>query len=480
MPRLGIGVLLAIIATGCGSFRDLFTSHSETVARVGSRELKSQQVADIITRLGGSNPNPQAGEAIATVWVDLQLFADRLAAGGLESDSAMFERLIWPQVAQQVVSAYHDTVVARRAQLSAAAVDSMYSGSEYRIFQHILVQPKGTAPADTARAEAEARGLLPQARQSGTNFSRLAARLSADPGSKTDSGYLQPFPKGGLVPEFEQAGWGLAPGEVSSVVKTQHGFHIIRRPLLEEVRARLQPFVQQRYVFREDSLFLADLNDRYKLEVRSGAAAAIRNAATDLVAARRSGKVLVSYQGGDFRVRDFARWLAAMPAGQLGQIQEAPDSVLASFAKNLAQNNVLLHQADSAGITLPVEVKNGIKMTYLAQINDLMKVSGLDAPELADTAKTPPAERRRIATQKINEYFDKLTNNQAQFRPMPPTLSHELRAEGDFKIYRAGVARVQELVQAKVRADSAAGAGQPQQPPAGPGLQPAPGGPPRP
>ena len=187
----------------------------------------------------------------------------------------------------------------------------------------------------------------------------------------------------------------------------------------------------------------------------------------------------MSYRGGAFRVRDFARWLAAMPIGQLGQIQEAADSVLDGFAKNLAQQTILLRQADSAGITLPAEITSAIKMSYRTQITDVMMVSGLDVPELADTAKTPPSERRRIAAEKIDDYFQRLANNQAQFRPIPPTLSHELRAAGDFRIYEAGIARVQELVQAKLRADSAAGTGQPE-PPAGPGLQPAPGGPPRP
>lgn len=477
MSRFGIALALAAL-TGCSSFRDLFTSRSETVARVGSRELKSATVAEIIGRLGGANPNPQAGEAIAGIWVDLQLFADRVATGGLQSDSALFERLIWPQVAQQMVSIYHDSVVNRRAALGAQAVDSVYAGSEYRVLQHILVQPGGTSPADTAKAQAEAERILPQARQSGASFKRLAARLSADPGSKVDSGYLQPAPRGAFVPEFDRAGWELGPGEVSGVIKTQFGFHIIRRPPLEEVRARLQPFVQQRYVAREDSVFIADVASRYKLEVRSGAAEAMRDATTDLVAASRSSKVLVSYQGGAFRVRDLARWLASMPAGNLGQFQEAADSLLTNFAKNLAQNAILLEQADSAGITLPPEVKEGIKAQYRAQIGDLMSVSGLSVPELADSAKTPPSERKRIATEKVSEYFDKLIANQAQFRPIPPTFSYEMRAAGDFKIYRAGLARVQELVQARIRADSATR--NEQQPPAGPGLQPAPGGPPRP
>src|SRR5260221_7400969 len=96
MRRVGVAaVILAGAATGCGSLRDVFTSHAETAARVGNRELKATKVAEIITRLGGPNANPQAAELVAGIWVDLALFADRLAAGTFKGDSATPRPLIW-------------------------------------------------------------------------------------------------------------------------------------------------------------------------------------------------------------------------------------------------------------------------------------------------------------------------------------------------------------------------------------------------
>ena len=102
---------------------------------------------------------------------------------------------------------------------------------------------------------------------------------------------------------------------------------------------------------------------------------------------------------------------------------------------------------------------------------------GLDGAQFSDSSKTPEAERVKLAEQRIDEYFDKLTKGQAQFRQVPPTLS----AEGDFKVYQAGIARAVELILAKRRADSAAGPTAAPPPPPAPGtLQPAPGGPPTP
>src|SRR5262245_21489514 len=127
MRRAGWIFSAGILATAsCAGFRDTFTSHSETAARVGSRELKSATVAEIITRLGGPNASPDAAGAISGIWVDYQLFADHIAKGTAAGDTALMNTLIWPQVAQFKISAWHDSLLATRGQVSDASIDSAY------------------------------------------------------------------------------------------------------------------------------------------------------------------------------------------------------------------------------------------------------------------------------------------------------------------------------------------------------------------
>src|SRR5438034_432644 len=135
MRRAGLAISLLIL-TGCSSFRDVFTSHAETAARVGEHQLKSAYVADIINRVGGPAANPEAAEVVAGIWVDLQLFGDRIARGTLKPDSALFERLLWPQLAQTRSSAWHDSIIAHRPGPTAASADSTYNAGELRMFQH--------------------------------------------------------------------------------------------------------------------------------------------------------------------------------------------------------------------------------------------------------------------------------------------------------------------------------------------------------
>lgn len=473
MRRVGLTVLVAGLAVaGCGSFRDIFTSHAETAARVGSRELKSERVAEIISRIGGPNANPLAAEFVTGIWVDMGLFADKVASGSLKTDSLALVRLMWPQLAEQKVTAWHDSIVARRASVSEATADSIYNAGDIRVLQHILFTAGGTTPADTAKAKALAEKVLPQARAG--DFGKLAAQYSAD-GSKTDNGYLPAFPKGRLVPEFETAGWALKPGEVSGVIKTQFGFHIIRRPPVAEIRDRLIAGIKQQQSAVADSVYMAELTTRNNLELKPGASAALKSAVSDLPAARKSKKELVGMKSGAFTVSDAVRWLEAMPPQQLGQVRQAPDSVLGQFAKTLALNTLLLREADSAKVGVTPAVYQALALQFKSQVSGLKEAMGLDSAEFSDSSKVAVSERRKDAAQKVDSYFDRLTKGQAQFRPMPTTLSADLRADGDYKIFQAGITRAMELISQRKRDSTGQGAG------GAPGaLQPAPGGPPKP
>jgi peptidyl-prolyl cis-trans isomerase C len=100
---------------------------------------------------------------------------------------------------------------------------------------HILVSSR------TCDAEAKARELLARARQPGADFAALARENSDDPGSAARGGDLGSFPRGRMKREFEEAAFALKqPGDLSDVVKTDSGYHIIR--LDERKPAQRQPF----------------------------------------------------------------------------------------------------------------------------------------------------------------------------------------------------------------------------------------------
>ncbi|HLG54625.1 MAG TPA: peptidyl-prolyl cis-trans isomerase [Vicinamibacterales bacterium] len=109
---------------------------------------------------------------------------------------------------------------------------------------HILLETTGKDEA-TVRKQAEA--ILQQVK-SGADFAELAKKVSEDKGSKANGGDLDYFGRGRMVPEFEEAAFKLQPGQISDLVKSQFGFHIIKlvdkRPgstrSLDEVRGTIQ------------------------------------------------------------------------------------------------------------------------------------------------------------------------------------------------------------------------------------------------
>jgi len=106
-------------------------------------------------------------------------------------------------------------------------------------FHQIVVAPKAS-PAAKAKAKAHIDSILVEIKKGG-DFEQIAKRESMDPGTKQLGGDLGWNRRGsGLVPEFEAMMFALRPGEVSPVIETAFGYHIIKvdRVLSAEVKAR--------------------------------------------------------------------------------------------------------------------------------------------------------------------------------------------------------------------------------------------------
>jgi len=162
-----------------------------------------------------------------------------------------------------------------------------YSQDEQRQASHILIK----SDANKANARTKAEDVLKQVKSPGADFAALAKKYSEDPGSAAQGGDLGMFGRGTMVKPFEDAAFKLKEGEISGIVESDFGFHIIKmgsitgakaksfeevRPEIEKEWKRQQ--AQKKYAesaegfsntVYEQADSLKPAADKYKLEVKT-------------------------------------------------------------------------------------------------------------------------------------------------------------------------------------------------------------------
>jgi peptidyl-prolyl cis-trans isomerase D len=127
-----------------------------------------------------------------------------------------------------------------------------YTKDEERRASHILIGADKSLPAAQRQAaKAKAEQLLAQLKANPAQFAALARQHSQDPGSAANGGDLDFFARGAMVKPFEDTAYGLQKGQVSGVVETDYGYHIIQ---LTDIRGGgAQPFEAVRPQIEDDA-----------------------------------------------------------------------------------------------------------------------------------------------------------------------------------------------------------------------------------
>ena len=178
---------------------------------------------------------------------------------------------------------------------TAAQIDAFYnenlqqfSNPEQVHALHILLKTEGK---DAAAVRKQAETVLKEAR-GGADFAALARKYSEDEGSKGSGGDLNFFGRGSMVKPFEDAAFALAPGQISDLVQTDYGFHVIK--VLEKRAAGQRPLAEVRDQIAEQ--LKGQLAQSRAQDLSTALAARIKSPA-DLDAAARENGLTVKETG---------------------------------------------------------------------------------------------------------------------------------------------------------------------------------------
>lgn len=144
--------------------------------------------------------------------------------------------------------------------VSEEEVQTVYGEDKTASVRHILLMTQEKTDAEKEAIRKKMEEILSLAK-SGEDFAELAKTYSEDPGSKDSGGLYENFGRGQMVKPFEDAAFSIPIGEISDIVETSFGYHIIKvierkketRPL-DEVRAEIETHIrlkQQNNVYQE-------------------------------------------------------------------------------------------------------------------------------------------------------------------------------------------------------------------------------------
>jgi peptidyl-prolyl cis-trans isomerase D len=267
--------------------------------------------------------------------------------------------------------------------------------------QHILLLTTGKTDAEIPEVKNKAEDILSQTKKKGANFEDLAKKYSEDPGSKAKGGDLGWLVQGQTVPEFEKAAFGLNNGEISGLVRTQYGFHIIKlidkesahTKTLDEVRDSLKtPLLLQKAdqqagatadkisadIRQSNKMSLDDIAQKYHLTVSETAALGPNDPILALGTSKETREQVSNLRPGELSlpVRTDRGYvvlsLKQVLPGHQGTLEEVKDKIVADLKEQKAAQ-----QAVAKSKELEKRVKGGEKFDAAA------KVLGLE-PKMSD------------------------------------------------------------------------------------------------
>lgn len=218
---------------------------------ITQRMIQFQIILDEAAK-AGYKPSPELAEKGFNQYLkqmnplQMQQMKQALAKQGKTVEGYIAENKVKKAFQEQmVIQVFLEDQIVKKCSVSDKEVKAYYDANPKQFVSgdapdmlrasHILIMVKDKNDAKAkAAAKAKAEKLLKLLKKDASLFEELAEKESQCPSGKANKGDLGAFKKGQMVPEFEKAVINLKDGEVSEIVETQFGYHIIRRNPLKK------------------------------------------------------------------------------------------------------------------------------------------------------------------------------------------------------------------------------------------------------
>jgi peptidyl-prolyl cis-trans isomerase C len=392
-------------------------------------------------------------EALASLWVDYFLLARTWAEDSTLSNLDV-SPLVQMNVDQELVLLLRDEVVQADTVFSDEEVRSLYEaelpGARVKA-RHILLRiPVGATQTQEDSVRALAQSIRARV-QNGESFALLAGEFSQDPGTAPNGGDLGSFARGEMVPAFEEVAFSLDIGEVSDVVETSFGLHLIQVderiiPPMEDNLDSFRAQLRNRRVMEAESTFVAGVVEGANVEVHADGFEAARQLAAEprtSLTSRALNRTLVSFRGGSVSLEDYKDWIELRAPALRQEIENSTDNQLEGLMQNLARERLLVMAAGDQGLAISQARQDSITNGIREGVKTVVRQMGF-----ADLYAPDPASADSLALESVMEFLRAAVGEGREVIPLGG-VAIALQRQYDARIYEPAldrtVARITEL-----------------------------------
>jgi hypothetical protein len=427
---IALALLPLAALTACDGVGQAFTSHTDVLARAAGHELTVDQAASLVAPHERIPAQPEVVDAIATLWVDYTLLATA-ASQDTTLGNVNLDLLLKPYVDREVVWKLREKVIEVDTALSDDELRAMFEQQQPGLqvhARHILLSLQADAPAATRDSVTRLAETLQQRAAAGEDFAALATQYSQD-GSANQGGDLGFFGKGQMVGPFEEAAFALQPGQISGVVETPFGLHIIKveerqTSSFDDLKESFRMSAVQQRVTEAEERYIKEVTDPRNIEVQAGAVEnakeMARNPAMSL-SGRAADRPLVRHQGGALTAAEFLDVMRAWDPGNRSGLADASADQITQVLEGLARNEILLEEAEKEGLGMTAVEEDSLRQQARLQLQRAAAEAGLIAIQPQDGETMNQAIQR-----KVSSYLGAIMRQEQNVVPLGP-LSFSLR-----------------------------------------------------
>ena len=337
----------------------------DIAAVAASFELGIEDAAQIVAPVSALPNDPGVIETTLDFWIDYTLLAWTVNEEGA-LDALDISDMVNQELERSLVLHLRGEVIQVDTSITEeeleASFDEERPGDEVRARHVLLTMGPAISEAQRDSLQALAEEIRDRAR-AGEDFGALAEQYSEDPGSAASGGDLGFFARGVMVPPFEEAAFGLQPGEVSDVVQSQFGLHVIqvaerRGPSFAEIAVQYRAQLQSERTTVAESIYLAELEGPANVQIGAEAVELLRRitaAPADRLSTDETASQLTRWEGGEYLAGEYQEFLSMQPTEIRQQITQAQDEQLETLLRDLTRDRILVAEAERLGIELTAE-----------------------------------------------------------------------------------------------------------------------------